>query len=136
MDYPSYLKRHKPVIEAAAHASDLEPELVAAIMGIESLGDPLAKSQASDPAEGLMQVNSITQRHLGIEDPYDAEEAVPAAAGYLRDLIDRFGSEEAGVSAYNTGPTAARRGRTNEHYIRRVMDLQRAMRGELDILEE
>lgn len=136
MDYPSYLLKHKDVISQAAEENNVPESLLAAIAAIESMGNEQAVSKATNPARGLMQINPITQKELGVEDPHDTAEAVPAAAGYIRNLLDRFGDPDKAVSAYNTGPGAARRGSFNETYARRVRDFARALEGDLDILED
>ena len=45
-----------------------------------------------------------TQKELGLEDPYDAEANVMAGSAYLRRQLDRFGSLDLALAAYNAGP--------------------------------
>jgi hypothetical protein len=58
---------------------------------------------------GLMQLMPQTAAALGVTDSYDAAQNVAAGTRYLRSLLDRFGSVELAVAAYNAGPDAVRR---------------------------
>jgi len=44
-----------------------------------------------------------TAADLGV-DPYDPIQNLDGAANYLRQQIDRFGSDELALAAYNAGP--------------------------------
>jgi len=56
-----------------------------------------------------MQLMPATAKSLGVTDPYDPEQSINAGARYLRGLIDRMGSPELAVAAYNAGAGAVRR---------------------------
>ena len=45
-----------------------------------------------------------TQRELGLDDPFDPKANVEAGSRYLRQQLDRFGSLELALAAYNAGP--------------------------------
>ena len=68
--------------------------------------DPGALSPAG--ARGLLQVMPSTARALRL-DGDDPAANVLAGARYLRLLLDRFGSVELALSAYNAGPAAVER---------------------------
>jgi len=70
--------------------------------------DPGARSRAG--ASGLLQLMPATARSLRL-DREDPAANVLAGALYLRQLIDRFGSVDLGLAAYNAGPTAVQRAR-------------------------
>jgi soluble lytic murein transglycosylase-like protein len=72
----------------------------------ESAMDPSARSDAG--AAGLLQVMPTTARALRL-DGDDPAANVVAGARYLRQMLDRFGSVELALSAYNAGPTAVER---------------------------
>jgi len=72
----------------------------------ESRMDPGALSPAG--ARGLLQVMPSTARALRL-DGDDPAANVLAGARYLRLLLDRFGSVELALSAYNAGPAAVER---------------------------
>ena len=68
--------------------------------------NPGARSAAG--ARGLLQVMPMTARALRL-DGDDPVANVLAGARYLRQMLDRFGSVELALSAYNAGPTAVAR---------------------------
>jgi soluble lytic murein transglycosylase-like protein len=72
----------------------------------ESRMNPLAESGAG--ARGLLQLMPATARELQL-DGDDPATNVLAGARYLRQMIDRFGSVELALAAYNAGPTAVAR---------------------------
>ncbi len=110
--------------EAARHG--VRPELVRAIIQVESAFDPRARSPKG--AMGLMQLMPATASDLRVADPYDPEQNIRGGVAYLRQLLDRYdGNEELALAAYNAGPEAvARHGnrvppfRETRTYLRRV----------------
>lgn len=72
----------------------------------ESRMNPAALSSAG--AKGLLQLMPATAHALRL-DGEDAAANVLAGALYLRQLLDRFGSLELALAAYNAGPTAVER---------------------------
>jgi len=97
----------RPAFRAAASATGLPVELLEAVAEAESGFDPRAVSRAG--AVGLMQLMPATARALGVSDPFDPWQNVLAGARYLRSLLDRFGSLELALAAYNAGPGAVER---------------------------
>jgi soluble lytic murein transglycosylase-like protein len=94
-------------IAESAAASRIDPDLLAAVISNESGFNPYATSGAG--ARGLMQLMPQTAASLGVTDPYDPEQNVRGGARYLRALLDRFGSLELAVAAYNAGAAAVER---------------------------
>jgi len=72
----------------------------------ESRMDPDAHSGAG--ATGLLQLMPATARELRL-DGDDPATNVLAGARYLRQMIDRFGSLDLALAAYNAGPSAVER---------------------------
>jgi soluble lytic murein transglycosylase-like protein len=94
-----------PIIESAAKAHDLQPNLIRAVIEQESGFRPCAVS--STGAEGLMQLMPGTAGELGVSDPFDAAQNIDAGAKYLKDLIDKYKGDLAqALGAYNAGPDA------------------------------
>ena len=94
-------------IDESAAASGIDPALLAAIISNESGFNPNATSGAG--ARGLMQLMPQTAASLGVTDAYDPEQNVRAGARYLRAMLDRFGTLQLAVAAYNAGPAAVER---------------------------
>ncbi|HJD97453.1 lytic transglycosylase domain-containing protein, partial [Mailhella massiliensis] len=90
------------IIAKAAKAYDLPESLIAAVIRTESAFQAHAVSPKG--ARGAMQIMPETQKELGLEDPYDAEANVMAGSAYLRRQLDRFGSLDLALAAYNAGP--------------------------------
>ncbi len=92
----------KRIIRKAAETYRLPESLIAAVIRTES--DFQANALSPKGARGAMQIMPDTQKELGLEDPYDAEANVMAGSAYLRRQLDRFGSLELALAAYNAGP--------------------------------
>ena len=120
--------RYRPLIEHYSSLNAVDPELVAAIIYAESGGDPTAIS--SQGAAGLMQLMPQTAAGLGVSDRHNAEENIASGTRYLGQLLDRFGSTELALWAYNAGPTAVERGRIpseTRQYVPRVLRVKSAL---------
>lgn len=91
------------MIEQAAEANQVEPDIVREVARQESAFNPCAVS--SRGAEGLMQLMPATQAMLGVENPYVPEESLWAGARLLKTLLTRYdGNLALALSAYNAGP--------------------------------
>jgi soluble lytic murein transglycosylase-like protein len=90
----------------AAATTGLPLPLLVATAYEESRMDPLARSGAG--ATGLLQVMPATARSLSAGATGTAANVL-AGARYLKQMLDRFGSVELALSAYNAGPTAVGR---------------------------
>ena len=91
---------------AAARETRLPLALLVAVGQVESNLSQEVVSAAG--ARGLMQVLPSTAAELGL-DPDHADANVLAGARYLRRLLDRFGSLDLALAAYNAGPTRVAR---------------------------
>jgi soluble lytic murein transglycosylase-like protein len=95
-----------PTFATAAAKTGVPVSLLVATAYEESRMDPSAQSGAG--ARGLLQLMPETARELQI-DGDDPASNVLAGAKYLRQMLDRFGSVELALAAYNAGPTAVER---------------------------
>ena len=83
-----------------ASASNLDPNLVAVIMQIESCGNPFARSSAG--AMGLFQV--MPYHFLASEDPYDPDTNAARGLDYLkRSLAAANNNVRLALAGYNGG---------------------------------
>jgi hypothetical protein len=73
----------------------------------ESNFNPSAISPAG--AKGLGQLMPATARELGVCDAFSARQNLDGAARYLTSMLDRFGSPELALAAYNAGPDAVQK---------------------------
>ena len=91
------------LFQAAGLKRGVAPSLLAAVAKAESGFDPSSVSPVG--AQGLMQIMPSTAKGLGI-DPTDPAQAVDGAARLLRGYLDKYGSPELALAAYNAGPGA------------------------------
>jgi len=96
-------QRFSTAFAAAAARTGVPLSLLVATAYEESRMNPRARSGAG--ARGLLQLMPATARSLRL-DGDDPAANVLAGAFYLRQLIDRFGSVDLALAAYNAGPTA------------------------------
>lgn len=92
---------YREIIETAERRYNLPSGLLARLLWKESRFRPDAVN-ASSGAQGIAQI--VPRWHPGV-DPFDPREAIPYAAGYLRENFNRFGSWDKALAAYNWGPT-------------------------------
>jgi hypothetical protein len=94
-----------PVIESAAKASELKPDLLRAVIRQESQFYPCAVSEKG--ACGLMQLMPPTAEQFAVQDIFDPQQNVQAGAKYLKQLFDKYqGNLGLALAAYNAGPAA------------------------------
>jgi hypothetical protein len=91
------------VIEASAAQRHLPLELFTRLIWRESSFRPMAVSPKG--AQGVAQFMPRTAAERGLADPFDPEQAIPASAAYLADLVAQFGNFGLGAAAYNAGPS-------------------------------
>jgi soluble lytic murein transglycosylase-like protein len=96
---------YEDLIAEHARTQGIRPDLVRAVVQVESAFNPLARSPKG--ALGLMQLMPATIRQYGVRNPFDPAENVRAGVAYLRELLDRYhDNEELALAAYNAGPGA------------------------------
>jgi len=97
-----------PFIYDAASKFDVSPDLIKAVISVESAFDEFAVS--SKGAKGLMQLMPATARRFGVSNPFDPEQAIMGGTEYLRYLLTLFhGNIDLAVAGYNAGENAVLR---------------------------
>src|SRR6202042_1696920 len=100
--------QYDSIIEHAAVSSALEPNLLRAVIVVESGFNSRAVSKRG--AVGLMQLMPATASRFGVSNPYDPRQNIHGGAQYLKFLIDRFGQNvRLALAAYNAGEEAVER---------------------------
>jgi soluble lytic murein transglycosylase-like protein len=100
--------QYDSIIETAALSASVEPNLLRAVIVVESGFNSRAVSKRG--AVGLMQLMPSTATRFGVSNLYDPRENVHAGARYLKFLIDRFGHDvRLALAAYNAGEQAVDR---------------------------
>jgi hypothetical protein len=96
--------RFAPVLARAAQRWNVSAALLAAQIYAESNFNPFAQSPAG--AQGIAQFMPGTADAMGLDDPFDAAQAIDAQAHLMRDLLRRFASVPLALAAYNAGAGA------------------------------
>ncbi|MEZ0601134.1 lytic transglycosylase domain-containing protein [Paraburkholderia sp. IW21] len=99
------IARFADVIEEASRTFRVSPELLRAVIDVESRYNPNAVSDKG--AQGLMQLMPDTARRFSDGNMFNPRDNVLAGARYLRFLLDLFKDDmELALAAYNAGENA------------------------------
>lgn len=97
--------RYQAQIADAARGAQVDPQLIHAVITVESGYNPAAVSPKG--ATGLMQLMPETARRYGATNTFDAGQNLRAGAKYLRDLLEMFSDDlKLALAAYNAGENA------------------------------
>ncbi len=113
IENPPLPPKPKPVVERsreeicdtltkAAHNNDVPAPFFIRLLFQESRFQPGTVSSAG--AEGIAQFMPETSADVGLANPFDPLQAIPAAARLLRSLAQQFGNLGLAAAAYNAGP--------------------------------
>lgn len=128
---PAALAAH---IETAARAHKIEPELLAALISVESRYNPKARSPKG--AMGLTQLMPQTAKRFGVTNAYDVQQNLAGGAKYLAWLLETFGNDvQLALAGFNAGEGAViKHGRRippyaeTQHYVPAVLAQLRLLR--------
>ena len=129
--------QYDSIIERAAVSAAVEPNLLRAVIVVESGFNSRAVSKRG--AMGLMQLMPATATRYGAANPFDPQDNVHAGAQYLKYLIDRFGQDlRLALAAYNAGENAVDRNggqippfTETMAYVPRVLRIYQMLKGQM-----
>jgi hypothetical protein len=107
------------IIESAARAQNIDPSLIRALIQTESSGNP--KAVSSKGAVGLGQLMPATAKSLGVSDPTDPKQAIPAIAALLNENLTRYGNVQDALRAYHGGTDQKNWGALTQAYPQKVL---------------
>lgn len=116
-----------PFVKAAAEMYDIDPDLLDAVIRVESAYNPEAVSVKG--AVGLMQLMPATAKRYGVKNRKDPADNINGGAYYLSDLLKLFKSDlTLALAAYNAGEHAVIKYgnqippfRETQNYVARIM---------------
>jgi len=114
------------LIDTVAAQHGVDPQLVRAVIQVESAYKPNARSPKG--AMGLMQLMPRTARQYAVGNPYDPKANIEGGIKYLKSLLGRFELSLA-LAAYNAGEAAVQRFggippyRETRDYVTRVLEI-------------
>lgn len=90
-------------VQKASKEVGISPAFVDGIIWTETRYNPNAVSNVG--AQGIAQFMPATAKQVGLDDPFNPMQAIPACAKHLKQLLDRYdGDYELAAAAYNSGP--------------------------------
>jgi len=130
--------RYADLINRIAREHGIDPDLIKAIIRVESNFNPRAVSRKG--AQGLMQLMPATAADHAVTDTFDPAQNIAGGARYLRKLVDLFdGDLRLALAGYNAGENAVWRYqgippyRETQEYVRKVLALYRSRNFDLPV---
>jgi hypothetical protein len=116
------------LVEQTASRFQVDPELVRAVVRVESDYNPQAVS--SQGAMGLMQLIPATAHRFGVANPFDPKQNLEGGVNYLKYLLGLFGGDlNLSLAAYNAGEHSVQRSGgipaipETQNYVRKVTSI-------------
>ena len=121
------------LFQKAGEQYGVDPSILKSMAFVESSFNPEAIGPTTKygRAQGLMQFLPATARAYKLRNPFDPNQAIPAAARYMKDLINQFdGDVTKALEAYNGGPRLVGRSKQTKDYAQKVMNYARGPRSD------
>jgi soluble lytic murein transglycosylase-like protein len=100
MDIRKAIRPWDEIIKRYSQEFGVDPELVRAVLFVESSGKPNIVSRKG--ARGLMQLTRATADYMNVKNVFDPEENIKAGVKYIAWLIKKYDETNA-LLAYNAG---------------------------------
>ncbi|RPI26822.1 MAG: lytic transglycosylase domain-containing protein [Acidobacteria bacterium] len=117
-----------PLIQEAAERYQVSPDLVKAMIRVESNFEP--KAVSTKGCRGLMQLHSDTAKRFGVKDVFDPAQNIDGGVKFMRFLLDYFKNDlSLALAGYNAGENAVTRYkgippyRETKDYVKKVTAL-------------
>jgi soluble lytic murein transglycosylase-like protein len=125
------VQAYDKLIKTYSNINGLDPNLVRAVIYVESAGDKNAVS--SEAAEGLMQLMPGTASDIGVSNSFDPAQNIYGGTRHLGSLLKRFKRIDLALWGYNAGPESVKRKRLpteTKLYIPNVLRIKAILDGE------
>jgi len=113
------MSNYDDIIQQAAQANNVDPNLLRGIIATESSGNTNAISKTG--AVGLMQIEPSNYKALGITDPTDPKQNIFGGAKLVSQLLDRFGDVPTALTHYIGGDDPKNWGSQTAAYPQKVL---------------
>lgn len=113
---------YSTLIDQAGQKWNVDPRLISSVIGVESSGNPNAVGPDTKygNASGLGQFIPATAKALGVSDPTDPKQAIPAIAQLLSQNLDRYKDPDKAIMAYHGGTDPTNWGPKTQAYLQKV----------------
>lgn len=118
-------EKYVDMFKNAADKYGISYELLVSVAKAESNFNKNSTSRSG--AMGIMQLMPATAKYLGVEDAYDPEQNIMGGARYLSEKIEKHGSVQLGLAAYNAGSGAVEKYggippyTETQNYVKKIM---------------
>ncbi len=97
------IDKYEDIINNAAEAYGVDPNLIKSVIMAESAGNSKAVSSAK--AKGLMQLIDSTASDMGVKNVWDPKENIYGGTKYLSEMLRQYnGDVKLALAGYNAGP--------------------------------
>lgn len=98
------IRDFESLIRGEAERQGIDPDLALRLFATESGGDPEAVSRKGAVGLGQLMPEAAKEMGLTLEERKDPIKNVQASVGYLKRQLDKYGSYDKALAAYNFGP--------------------------------
>lgn len=114
---------YSDLYQQAGQQYGVDPKLLAVQGQVESSGDPDAQGPLTPygQASGIAQLIPATAKSLGVTDPTDPTQAIPAQAKLMAENIKKYGDVRGALMAYHGGTDQSNWGPKTKAYAEKIL---------------